>query len=94
MKMPGCALAALLLISCNSHGGGRSIPQLVNQARAEARKWQPDAQLVQIEVSDFGFALGPSGIPDITKAGPPGTVLFNFISPSAHEAARIIARQS
>jgi hypothetical protein len=92
MKMPGCALAALLLISCNSHAGGRSIPQLVNQARAEARKWQPDAQLVQIEVSDFGFALGPSGIPDITKAGPPGTVLFNFISPSAHEAARIIAQ--
>ena len=70
MKMPGCALAALLLISCNSHAGGRSIPQLVNQARAEARKWQPDAQLVQIEVSDFGFALGPFGIPDITKARP------------------------
>jgi hypothetical protein len=56
------------------------------------KKWHSDAGLVQIEVSDFGFAAGPSGVPDTTKAGPPGMVLFSFISPSAHEAIRIVAQ--
>jgi hypothetical protein len=69
-----------------------SIEQLMGQARAEARKWHPDAVLVQIELSDFGFAMGPSGIPDVTKAGPPGVVQFHFLSFSAHDAMRVVAQ--
>jgi hypothetical protein len=69
-----------------------SFGQLTDQARAVARKWQPDADLVQVELIDFGFAIGPSGIPDTSKAGPPAMVLFNFLSRSAHDAIRVVAQ--
>src|SRR5262245_36213637 len=91
MKRLRCGLLVLLVMSCTSHPGG-AVRQFATQARAEARKWQPDAQLVQIEVSNFGFAVDKSGIPDMTKAGPPGMVLFHFLSPSAQQALRIQAQ--
>ncbi len=81
------ALLALLIGMATAQAA--TIPQLAAQARAEAKKWQRDARLVQIDVGDFGFALDPSGIPDVTKAGPPGMVLLHFLSPSAPQALRI-----
>jgi hypothetical protein len=92
-------LGLIVLLAAHSYftaSGGSSSPgsieQLTGQARAEARKWHSDAVLVQIELSDFGFAMGPSGIPDVAKAGPPSMVQFHFLSFSAHDAMRIVAQ--
>lgn len=91
MRVFGCALVALLLASCNFDSVA-PIQRLADQARAEAKKWRPDAQLVQIEITDFSFAMGASGVPDVTKSGPPRTMLFNFESRTAPESLRVLAQ--
>jgi hypothetical protein len=85
-RLSGACLALLIGIAAAQ---ADTIPQLADQARAEAKKWHSDARLVQIEVSNFGFAMDTSGIPDVTKAGPPGTVTFHFLSFIAQQALRI-----
>lgn len=84
------AIIALLVIGSPAYARSKSdIAVIADKARAEALKWQRDAQLVQIEVTQFGFAEGKSGMPDVTKAGPPGLAMFNFFSPSTRQALRV-----
>jgi hypothetical protein len=84
------AIIALLMMGSPAYARSRSnIAAIADKARAEAAKWQRDAQLVQIEVTHFGFAEGRSGMPDMTKAGAPGYAMFNFFSPSTRQALRI-----
>src|SRR5262245_50986646 len=81
--------AALTQISCSSRA--EAIGNFADKARAEAAKWQSDARLVDVEVSGFGFATDKSGMPDMTKAGPPGMIIFHFYSPSTRQAMRVTA---
>src|SRR5262245_25558420 len=84
------AIIALLVMVSPTYSQSRSnMAAIADKARAEAAKWQRDAQLVQVEVTHFGFAQGRSGMPDMTKAGPPGTAMFNFFSPSTLQALRV-----
>jgi hypothetical protein len=71
--------------------GGQSSDNAVERARAEAKKTDPDAVLVQVEFNSFGFAAGSGGIPDMTKAGPPKMALFNFYSPKTGKGFRVVA---
>src|ERR1700693_3605397 len=82
-------LVAWWVRSSTARAQSVDISQWRAQAKAEARKWQTDAQLVEIELPSFGFATDASGIPDMTKAGPPAFILFSFYSPSAREGVRI-----
>ena len=61
------------------------------QARAEALTWRADAQLVQIDVIGFGYAMGPSGIPDLTRSDRPKAALFYFVSWPIRQGLRITA---
>ncbi len=70
---------------------GRGPSDAVERARAEAKKVDPDAALVQIEFTHFGFATGRDGIPDMTKAGPPRMALFNFYSRASGKGFRVVA---
>jgi hypothetical protein len=81
-------LSLLALAACGSGGGTSS--DLAERARAEAKKVDPDAALVQVEFTDFGFATARDGLPDVTKSGPPKTALFNFYSPSG-KGLRVVA---
>ena len=91
MRVFGYVIGALLLVSCNFRRV-TPIRHLADQARAEASRWHRDAQLVQIEITDFSFAMGADGIPDVTRGGPPRTIFFSFISRSASGALRVIAQ--
>jgi hypothetical protein len=71
-----------------------SLARLARQARVEAQKWRPDAALVQVELMAFDFGTGPSGYPDTSKTGAPRAALFHFLSPSDHQAIRIVADMS
>lgn len=84
------ALAIAVLLAPAACGGGDS-DDLLDRARAEAKKVAPDAALVQIEFSNFGFATGRGGVPDMTKAGPPKNALFNFYSPATGKGFRVVA---
>ena len=82
-------LSLLALAACGSGGGGTS-SDLAERARAEAKKVDPDAALVQVEFTDFGFATARDGLPDVTKSGPPKTALFNFYSHTG-KGLRVVA---
>ena len=84
-------LIALLLALAACGGGGDSTADTLARAKAEAKKVAPDAVLVSIEFSNFGFATGANGIPDMTKAGPPQLALFNFHAPGAAKGLRVVA---
>ncbi len=81
----------LLLFLLAPAGCGGEPGGLVERARAEARKAAPDAELVQIEFTHFGFATGQGGIPDMTRAGPPKMALFNFYSRASGKGLRVVA---
>jgi hypothetical protein len=66
--------------------------QVIDRARDEARKVAPEAKLVHVEFSAFGFATGQSGIPDMTREGPPKAALFHFLAP--HVAIRVFIRMN
>jgi hypothetical protein len=57
-----------------------SVGDAASRPQPEARKWHGDAQLVRVEVTGFGFAIGPTGIPDMSRAGPPRLAMFVFTS--------------
>ena len=75
------ALVVFIWMSPGIHAD-QGLAAAAAQARGEAKKWQTNAALVQIELTGFGFASRPSGIPDMTHAGPPRLAMFSFISPS------------
>ncbi len=89
MKWPCRGLLILFLLSPGGCGGEPG--DLAERARAEARKAAPDAELVQIEFTHFGFAPGRGGIPDMTRAGPPKMALFNFYSRASGKGLRVVA---
>jgi hypothetical protein len=90
------ALGALVLafVLCLAGGGvpradaRESVGDAMARAQPVARKWHADAQLVHVEVTGFGFAIGPSGIPDLSRAGPPRLAMFTFAS--AAEPQRLL----
>ena len=49
--------------------------------RAEAKKTDPEAVLVQVEFNNFGFATGSGGMPDMSKSGPPKMALYRNVRP-------------
>ena len=71
--------------------GGSESSDVVERARAEAKKVDPGAELVQIEFMHFGFATSRGGVPDMTKAGPPRMALFNFYARSSGKGFRVVA---
>jgi hypothetical protein len=71
---------------------GETIHELTARADAAARRLRPDARLVQIEVATFGLAIGPSGVPDMSKVGPPTAVFFYYVSPAAGTQIRVVVR--
>lgn len=82
--------SVIALSAVSSAKGGQPASQAVAQARAEAQKWKPDAQLVAIEFAHFGFAEHPvTHVPDMTKSGPPAIIMLSFFSPSAQDGARV-----
>jgi hypothetical protein len=86
VRLRGALLVVVLGLSVyavSSAYADQPLAAAAAQARTEARKWQSDAMLVQIELTGFGFATGPSGIPDMTRAGPPRLAMFKFLSPSS-----------
>jgi len=88
MRLVRTPLMAVLLAAgaCSDEPG-----DVLARARAEARKVAPDSALVQVEFSDFGFATGRGGLPDLTKAGPPKVVRFNFYSHGPGKGFRVVA---
>src|ERR1051325_10463271 len=84
------ALLILSLLALAACGGGGASSDLAERARAEAKKVDPDAALVQIEFTNFGFATARDGLPDVTKSGPPQTALFNFYSRTG-KGLRVVA---
>ena len=72
------ALVVFIWMSPGIHAD-QGLAAAAAQARGEAKKWQTNAALVQIELTGFGFASRPSGIPDMTHAGPPRLAMFSFI---------------
>jgi hypothetical protein len=86
--MRGIWRAIVVLVTLASCGGDKSEDAL-GRARAEAKKIAPDAQLVAVDFSGFGFAVGNGGIPDMTRSGPPQVAVFNFYSPSGGKGFRI-----
>ena len=81
------ALVVFIWMSPGTHAD-QGLAAAAAQARGEAKKWQTNAALVQIELTGFGFASRPSGIPDMTHAGPPRLAMI----PSGNPIA--IARRS
>jgi hypothetical protein len=87
-RLPIFLLGVLLaLAGC---GGSKAEDTLV-RARDEARKIDPDAALVEVDFSGFGFATSGSGIPDMSKAGPPKLAVFNFYSAKTGKGFRVDA---
>src|SRR5579884_3710782 len=83
-------LMAIATVSCGK--GESALEQDLKQAKAQAIKWKPDAELVSIELIDFGFATDPSThLPDMSKPGPPAIAMYNFWSPSARDGIRVDA---
>jgi hypothetical protein len=85
-------VVGLALSVSTSTAHGETIRELTAQANAEARRLRADARLVQIEVMTFGLVIGPSGLPDISKVGPPTALLFHYISPAARTEVRVLVR--
>ncbi len=83
------ALALLLLLAPAACGGEPEDP--LARARAEAKKIAPDAALVEMSFSGFGFATGSGGLPDMTRPGLPQMALFNFYSRASGKGFRITA---
>src|SRR5439155_23350152 len=57
-----------------------------------AKKVAPDVRLVQIQFMAFGFATDKSGIPDMTREGPPKGAVFYFLS--SRSALRVLIRMN
>jgi len=81
------SLVLLLLFGSACHRGD-SLSRSTEGARAEAKKWQADAQLVQIHALNFVMFQGN---PPVMKSGPPQMVTFYFFSPSTHRGFHVDA---
>ncbi len=55
---------AAVLVGLSTTAAAQALATVIAHARAEAKKWQPDAQLFQIELTGFGFA---TEIRDVAK---------------------------
>lgn len=77
------ALALLALLAASPAQAADRVAEFIVEARAKAvRDWQPDARLVEVEVSGYGF------VPDIQSSTlksdeKPKLALLYFYSPSA-----------
>jgi hypothetical protein len=71
MKLLYCLVVASVTLMSQAHAGEK-VSQLASKARSEARRWQSDASLVEINAS-----IGADG-----TVGPADGVIFNFFSPS------------
>ncbi|HZS84148.1 MAG TPA: hypothetical protein VFA50_14835 [Stellaceae bacterium] len=86
-----CLIGVLTVRLLPSARGDDVVGQASERGRALASHWQSDARLVQVVVSGFGFAMGANGVPDVTKAGPPGNAVLYFYSPSAEKYFEVTA---
>jgi hypothetical protein len=66
------------------------ISQFTRDARAEAKKWQADAQLVEIHALSF---MTVEGNPPTFRSGPPQIVTYYFFSPSTRRSFHVDAMQ-
>jgi hypothetical protein len=86
-----CLVASVMALSLIGFArGDQPAAQARDKARMEAQKWKPDAELVAIEFFGFSFATDPTThVPDMTKSGPPGAIMFSFFSASAKDGIRV-----
>jgi hypothetical protein len=84
--------ALVLVLGASTAHATETIHQLAGRAGSEAQKRRSDARLVQIEVPSFSLALGPSGLPDMSRVGPPAIVIFHYLSPSTRRQVRVVVR--
>ena len=71
MPSPVRALAGVLVslsLGISAAYAAEPLSAALSQARAEALTWRADAQLVQIDVIGFGYAMGPSVTPATLQA--------------------------
>ncbi len=66
--------------------------EVIQRARTEAKKVAPDLRLVQVQFMAFGFATAKSGMPDMTREGPPKGAVSYFLS--SRSALRVLIRMN
>jgi len=91
MTSLGLAMIALLVAAATAHAA-ETVHQLAAVARAEAQKLSADAQLVQIDVTSFSLAMDRSGLPDMSRVGPPAVLLFYYVSPTTQRHIRVVVQ--
>jgi hypothetical protein len=83
---------AVLLVGAATAQAAETIHQFADSARVEAHKLSPDAQLVQIDVMSFSLVMDRSGLPDMSKVGPPAALVLYYVSPTTQRQTRVVAR--
>ena len=84
--------AVVMWLGVSTAHAAATIHELAGRAGTEARRLRSDARLVQIEVPIFSLAMGTSGLPDMSRVGPPAAVVFHYLSASTQRQIRVVLR--